>query len=572
MSGDLTTEAPMTVSVAAEEDEPPWVFPLKIVSIVALASLSAVFSGLNLGLMCLDANQLSMLVKAGAVEGADVLAKQQGRWAARILPLRQDGNTLLCTVLFGNVMVNSAMAILMADFGDGVVALLLTTFIIVTFGEIVPQSLCYKHGLRIGAALVPLLKVFWYLLLVVSKPTALVLDKVFGEEMGSVLDKQQMKALIDYQRRQAPHLLTEQEARVFGGAIDFATVSVESIMVKLGDCFCLDAHAVINPRLREAVANAGFSRVPVIDRDPKAPKRVMGVVGLVHVKDLLLLDVDYEVPLKSLLPLIGREPLVVDKDDPLPTILDEFRQGAAQLAVVSELVSLEDCDNFWRHVGILTLQDVLHTIIQEDVKEVDPDFMKEVSKDETDMNRMYMNVPIVKAPAPRTRRGSAPVSQMTANEVVAVAGFLIRQHSSLFGDVSYADLEAFLLQECSVVGGPPDDSTSRALYRRGDASSYALLILRGEVKAFAGREAFESIHGPWSMLGKGCLMAAHKLLTEATDSAKPMSSVDLGKLYVPDFTAYPAGAARRFDEECRILLLSVEPYMRLMKPHLNVSL
>lgn len=161
---------------------------------------------------------------------------------------------------------------------------------------------------------------------------------------------------------------------------------------------------------------------------------------------------------------------------------------------------------------------------------------------------------------------------MTPNEVVAVAGFLIRQHASLFGEVSYADLEAFLLEECSVVGGPPADSTSRALYRRGEASNYALLILTGEVKAFAGREAFESIHGPWSMLGKGCLLAAHKLLFEAADSGKPMSSVNLGTVYVPDFTAYPAGAARRFDEDCRLLLLSVEPYMRLMKPHLNVSL
>lgn len=560
-----------TASIAAEDEAPPWVFALKIVGIVLLACLSAVFSGLNLGLMCLDANQLAMLVKAGEVPGAEAVAKQQGQWAAKILPLRRDGNTLLCTVLFGNVMVNSAMAILMAEFGDGLIALLLTTFVIVTFGEIIPQSFCYKHGLRIGAALVPLLMVFWYLLLIFSKPTALVLDRLFGQEMGSVLDKQQMKALMNYQRRQAPHLLTEQEARVFGGAIDFATVSVESIMVKLGDCFCLDAHAVINPMLREAVATAGFSRVPVIDRDPKAPKRVMGIVGLVHVKDLLLLDVDHEVPLKALMPLIGREPLVVDKDDPLPQILDEFRQGAAQLAVVSELCSLEDCDPFWRHVGILTLQDVLHTIIQENVQEVDPDFMREVSKDETDMNRMYTNVANVKAPGPKTRKGSAPVPQMTPNEVVAVASFLIRQHMSLFGDVSYDDLEAFLLQECSVVGGPPDASASRAFYRRGEPSSYALLVLTGEVKAFAGREAFESIHGPWSMLGKGCLTAAHKELVETVDGGKPLSSIGHGR-YIPDFTAYPASAARRFEGGCRILLLSAEPYMRLMKPHLNTSI
>lgn len=560
-----------------EVGDPAWVMPLKILAIVALACLSAVFSGLNLGLMCLDANQLSMLVKAGGVPGAEPVAQQQGRWAAKILPLRQDGNVLLCTVLFGNVMVNSAMAILMAEFGEGFVAVIATTLVIVTFGEIVPQSLCYKHGLRIGAALVPLLLVFWYLLWFASKPTAFVLDKVFGEELGQILDKSQMKTLIDYQRRQAPHLLTEQEARVFGGAIDFATVSVESIMVKLSDCFCLDAHAVINPRLREAVAAAGFSRVPVIDRDPKAPKRVMGIVGLVHVKDLLLLDVDHEVPLKALLPLIGRDPLVIDKDDPLPQILDEFRHGAAQLAVVSELCSFEDCDPFWRHVGILTLQDVLHTIIQENVQEVDPEVARDSSNDQVDSvsNRMYSNVPTIKPASTsgsKARRGSAPVAQLTPNEVVAVAGFLIRQHAAIFGQVSYDNVEVFLRSECSVVGGPPKSSESRALYRRGSASNYAILVLNGEVKAFAGREAFESIHGPWSMLGKGCLTAVHKVLTDNSDDAKLSLSLEFRNLYTPDFTAYTAGEARRFEEGCRLLLIDAEAFANLIKPTLSVNL
>ena len=37
---------------------------LKISILCILAALSAIFSGLNLGLMCLDANQLQLLTKA----------------------------------------------------------------------------------------------------------------------------------------------------------------------------------------------------------------------------------------------------------------------------------------------------------------------------------------------------------------------------------------------------------------------------------------------------------------------------------------------------------------------------
>merc|ERR1719367_1361396 len=142
--------------------------------------------------MCLDANQLQLIIKAAEGESSDKEAKQQALWAKRILPLRQDGNTLLCTVLLGNVMVNSYMAILLESMWSGTMAVIASTLLIVTFGEIIPQSLCYKHGLRIGAALTPLLRVFWLLLLPLSKPFAFILDGVLGEEIGHVLDKQQL--------------------------------------------------------------------------------------------------------------------------------------------------------------------------------------------------------------------------------------------------------------------------------------------------------------------------------------------------------------------------------------------
>lgn len=34
-------------------------------------------------------------------------------------------------------------------------------------------------------------KFFWYLLLPISKPMALILDLLFGEEMGRILDQKQ---------------------------------------------------------------------------------------------------------------------------------------------------------------------------------------------------------------------------------------------------------------------------------------------------------------------------------------------------------------------------------------------
>ena len=113
---------------------------LDFVGIILLICLSGLFSGLTLGLMSLDKIGLEIVI-GGEPDSAD--AKN----ARKIQPIREHGNLLLCTLLFGNTLVNAALSVLLASYTGGIVGTIVSTFLIFFFGELMPQATCSRHAL-----------------------------------------------------------------------------------------------------------------------------------------------------------------------------------------------------------------------------------------------------------------------------------------------------------------------------------------------------------------------------------------------------------------------------------------
>ncbi len=116
--------------------------PVEIIVTLLLMCLSALFSGLNLGLMTLDVIELKVIGTAGS--------RKERRYANAILPVRLKGNWLLCSLLLGNTGVNVAFTILVENLMPelpklgALVEVFVPTMAIVIFAEIIPQSLCTK--------------------------------------------------------------------------------------------------------------------------------------------------------------------------------------------------------------------------------------------------------------------------------------------------------------------------------------------------------------------------------------------------------------------------------------------
>ena len=126
--------------------------PAALIGAVGLVALSGLFSGLNLGLMSFTEDDLGLIIDGSA-------DRKEVAYARAIIPIRRQGNLLLCTLLLGNTLVNAVIAILLSDLTSGLIGTIMTTALILVFGEIIPQSF-QLHALFIGNATLPIVRVF----------------------------------------------------------------------------------------------------------------------------------------------------------------------------------------------------------------------------------------------------------------------------------------------------------------------------------------------------------------------------------------------------------------------------
>lgn len=89
----------------------PIPFWVQIVIMVFCLVISFIFSALNLGLMALDVNELQMLISSGT--------NVEKKHARKILPVRKNGNYLLCCILLCLTFVNAIFTTILDSLTSG---------------------------------------------------------------------------------------------------------------------------------------------------------------------------------------------------------------------------------------------------------------------------------------------------------------------------------------------------------------------------------------------------------------------------------------------------------------------
>jgi metal transporter CNNM len=124
-------------------------------------------SGLTLGLMSMSLVDLEVLAKSGT--------PRDRIHAAKILPVVKNQHLLLCTLLICNAAAMEALPIFLDALVTAWGAILISVTLILLFGEIIPQSVCSRHGLAIGATVAPFVRVLVWICLPVAWPISKVI-------------------------------------------------------------------------------------------------------------------------------------------------------------------------------------------------------------------------------------------------------------------------------------------------------------------------------------------------------------------------------------------------------------
>ncbi|XP_009641716.2 metal transporter CNNM4 [Egretta garzetta] len=285
---------------------------LQVILIAGLLMLSGMFSGLNLGLMALDPMELRIVQNCGT--------DKEKRYARKIEPIRRKGNYLLCSLLLGNVLVNTTLTILLDDLiGSGIGAIVASTIGIVIFGEIVPQALCSRHGLAVGANTIVVTKFFMLVTFPLSYPISKLLDCILGQEIGTVYNREK---LVEMLKVTEPYNdLVREELNMIQGALELRTKTVEDVMTPLQNCFMINSDAILDFNTMSEIMESGYTRIPVYEDERS------NIMDILYIKDLAFVDPDDCTPLKTITKFYNHPVHVVFHDTKLDAMLEEFKKG-----------------------------------------------------------------------------------------------------------------------------------------------------------------------------------------------------------------------------------------------------
>ncbi|KAF2894478.1 hypothetical protein ILUMI_11678 [Ignelater luminosus] len=474
------TETWLRVQIT-EQILPMWA---SIMIICICLSFSALFSGLNLGLMSLDRTELKILCNTGT--------PKEREYAKAIQPVRNHGNYLLCSILLGNVLVNSIFTILLDGLTSGLIAVVFSTLAIVIFGEITPQAICSRHGLAVGARTIYITKLVMLLTAPLAYPISKLLDRILGEEIGNVYNRERLKELVKVTTGEND--LDKDEVNIISGALELRKKTVAEVMTKIEDVFMLDYDAILDFETVSEIMKSGYSRIPVYEDNRN------NIVTMLYIKDLAFVDPDDNTPLKTLCQFYQNPCNFVFEDVTLDVMFRIFKEGnKGHMAFVHRVNSEGEGDPFYETIGLITLEDVIEELIQAEIMDETDVFTDNRTKRRRNADRTKQDFTIFAEKKNESKVRISPQLTLATYQYLSTSVDPFKPEQ-----ISETILRRLLKQEIWFHIKKTKDwrnDPATLIYQQGKAVDYFVLIVEGRVEVTVGQENLMFESGPFTFFG-----------------------------------------------------------------------
>lgn len=331
-------------------------------AIIFFVALSVLFSGSETALTALGPQARKIL---------DDL-REKGR-THRFLDLWvRDRNSALICILFGNNLVNiaaSAVATvafekMFAQTGYASFAIpaavFVTTFLILTFGEIVPKTYAQNNARRFLGVTTALWPVYWGLRVTgtiwfFAKLSAHLITRAGGslQPVATPVTEEDIEQHIE--KAVAQGNLDQDQQKLLSSVFQFDDTIVHDIMQPRTEVVGIPRTAGLQPILL-AIEESGYSRFPVYGDD------LDDILGILYVRDLLTW---FGKPQGGALELgtFLRPPYIVPHTKNISDLLSELQQNRVHMAIV--------VDEFGGTAGLVTVEDILEELVGEIYDEYD---------------------------------------------------------------------------------------------------------------------------------------------------------------------------------------------------------
>lgn len=284
-----------------------------------------------------------------------VLRGKKDKRALRTGKLLDSKNNLLNTILAGNNIVNIAVtsiftAIAMDLFdGRGVeAAALISTVILLIFGEIAPKSIASAHPEATAFFFAPFIQLVMKVLTPVVRIfswIASLIAALFGVHTDGddvTFTEEEIKTFIDAGAEEG--IIESGEKHMLRQVFKFTDLTAKEIMVPRTDICAIPLDSSYDSIIALSQETT-LSRFPVITTD------LDSICGIVYVKDLLFYTGDKaDFTVKSIL----RQPLFILENRRMSSIRKIFRENSQSIGII--------VDEYSGTAGLLTIEDVTREI------------------------------------------------------------------------------------------------------------------------------------------------------------------------------------------------------------------